>query len=125
MRVLYFIATSVICGLLLLMGIRSWPYIQDKIRGRALDRKFEAAKQESERIGSQLRGDHRFGDLKLYAWPMEGVVIVFEGSVRNSNDLVELKRLVDTEKVSTPVRWRLTVSTNAPGERERSEPADN
>jgi hypothetical protein len=121
MKLMFFVAGLIACGMLLL----SWPYVGDRFRDRAVRLKFDAAKQEAERLGAQLRGDDRFSHLKFYVWPREGVLLVFEGAVPRSNDLVELKRLVDVEKVHTPVRWKVIVSTNAPAESESIESANN
>src|SRR5687767_12682863 len=113
MRISSLVAFVVVAGCIVLFGFRSAPYIRGRIQMRALERKFDAAKQSGERLGSQIRGDPRYENLRLYAWPMEGVILVFEGSVGHSNDLAELKRLVDAAKVETPVRWKVAVS-NAP-----------
>jgi len=106
----------ILLGLLLLAvassAARWWPYLQGSINERKREARMEVAERTARDIAQLMRPDPRFTRIKLYAWPMEGVVIVFKGSVSNVNDLAALKSIVDQKRGSTPVKWNIDVSTN-------------
>jgi hypothetical protein len=113
MKIVTRILAIIVCALLVVSSVRIWPFLKGEYYGWLMVRKFEAAKRVAERIAVQIRPKPQFTGLQFYVWPKEGVILKFEGSVPSSNDLVELKRLVDAERGTIPVRWTVLVSTNA------------
>jgi len=113
MKVISIVLAIFVCVLLVVFSVRSWPFLKGEYYGWINSRNFDRAERVAERIAVQLRPKPEFSRVEFYVWPREGVILKFEGSVESSNDLVKLKRLVDAERGTIPVRWNVTVSTNA------------
>ena len=112
MRIVVRILAIIVCALLVVLSVRSWPFLKGEYYGWINSRKFQTADRVAERIAVQVRPKPQFSSVRFYAWPMEGVILKCEGSVESSNDLVDLKHLVEAERGTIPVRWNVIVSTN-------------
>jgi len=113
MRIIPVVLAILVCALLVVFSVRSWPFVKGEYYGWINSRKFDTAERVAERIAVQVRPKPEFSSVRFYAWPMEGVILKFEGSVGSSNDLIESMRLVEVERGTVPVRWNVMVSTNA------------
>lgn len=103
--------TLMVAGVVVFVG-KNWPDIRGKLQEKRAHRKFDVAEIEALKTTERLKYLQEFKNIRAYAWPMEGVVLVLEGTVRTSNQITDLRQIIHREKFQTPIKWKVSVSTN-------------
>src|SRR6185436_20087165 len=80
------------------VAFRTWPFLRDSLNQKLLHKRMDVAERTAKELAAVINDDLRFNGVKFYAWPMDGVVLKFEGFVTNANDLTDLKALVEERR---------------------------
>jgi hypothetical protein len=112
MRVFGLFASGLVLLGLGVVATRCWPYLEGAFHEKIRERRMYVAERTGREIALFIKGDPRFTNVSFYAWPMEGVVLIFNGIVSNTSDLGTLRNVVEQKRGSTPVKWNVAVSTN-------------
>ena len=87
---------------------RSTPYFRGKWHEMNLGRRMDVAEKKVRELQGLVHSDRRFDEVQFYAWPMDGVMIVFTGAVSNSQDLRVLKTIIQSNASRMSIKWNIT-----------------
>jgi hypothetical protein len=95
-----------------IVALGNWRYVRGSVNDIVMLRRFHTAQRRADDLAKAIKPEHKYKRINFFVWPKDGILILFEGSVATSNDLFELKSLVEQRRGKTPVRWKVNISTN-------------